>query len=423
MKTLTHYIKMILMSFSVAALVLSGCDSGDSDDGYDIPEARSSVQRMQPNLSNQELDTFVHDNNTFAFNLYHDLASEEDGNIFYSPYSVSVAMGMVWAGAEGNTESQMAKIMRFMLPEQKIHEGFDFLDLRYEEQTDDFQLHVANAVWGQTGWNFLQEFLDTLAKYYGAGMKMSDFMADPEGARHTINQWVEDRTENRIKNLLPEGSVNTSTRLVLVNAIYFHGKWLDDFDADYTTQDTFHAPGGDVTVEMMNSELHTKYAAGSGWQALELPYKNDDYAMLLIVPDATAFDNVEASLDATFVESVAQNLEDVDLQVSMPKFEMNYSANLVPHFMNMGMTAPFNDADFSGIDGTHDLAITGIYHKAFLKIDEHGTEAAAATGVVVGETSMPQDRLVIDRPFFLFIRDRVTGQILFMGRIVDPSGN
>ncbi|MFN7147678.1 MAG: serpin family protein, partial [Myxococcota bacterium] len=344
----------------------------------------------------------------------------------------SVALAMTYAGAEGETEAEMADALGFTLPEATTHAAFNALDLALDsradvpadEEGDGFALSIVNQAFGQTGYPFEAPFLDVLATQYGAAVYLLDFSSDPDGSRTAINGWVEDVTNDRIVDLLPEGSITDLTRLVLANAIYFKASWSVPFDPAATTDADFHLLDGTaVSVPTMHGNLETSCASGPGWTAATLPYVGNALDMVLLVPDAGAFETVEAALDGAALDAALGALGGCDLQVSMPKLTFKTNASLVPPLQALGMEAAFdsNRADFSGMSTASDLFVTGVFHQAFVAIDEKGTEAAAATAVVISDESAPLPvTLDVDRPFLFAIRDRPTGAVLFLGRVVDP---
>jgi serpin B len=291
-----------------------------------------------------------------------------------------------------------------------------------------FQLDIANATWGQSGYPFLSSYLDLLAQNYGAGLQTVDFANNPEAARKDINDWVAQQTQNKIKDIVPQGAIDTLTRLVLANAIYFKASWMFPFqesatqDAPFTTLD-----GGKVTVPMMSLEQENlSYMKGDGYQAVALPYVDGNVAMLMIVPDEGKFSQVESSLDAATLQTIMNSLQGTEVVLKMPRFSVESSFSLADTLSHMGMPDAFNagQADFSGMDGQHDLYLSSVLHKAYASVDESGTEAAAATIAIVGLTSIMPGELVdltIDRPFFFAIYDRPTQAVLFVGRISDPG--
>ncbi len=393
--------------------------------------AQSQLQRVSsPNVANTDLQTVVAGNSSFAFDLYRALRAER-GNLFFSPYSISTALAMTYAGARGETERQMAAVLHFTLPQERLHPALNALDLavtRPSEADDEFRLNVANSLWGQQGYTFLPEFLDLLAQNYGAGLRLVDFKSAPEPARLAINRWVSDQTEDKIKDLIPEGGITNLTRLVLANAIYFDAKWVYPFDKESTQDGTFHLlDGGQVDTPMMRMDRPAvlRYVRGVDYQAAELPYVGDRASMVIIVPDAGSFADFEATLNADRVNAIVAGMQPKTVALTLPKFSYASEVSLVQTLAAMGMpdaTDP-QRADFSGMDGTRNLYISDVFHKAFVAVDEAGTEAAAATAIVVGVTSAPQIdvELTVDHPFIFLIRDNSTGSILFLGRVLDPT--
>ncbi|UCG83136.1 MAG: serpin family protein [Dehalococcoidia bacterium] len=424
--------KKVLLGVLVVVVLVSIVGCGE-DLGTGVGLAMSDKERVtSPDVAASDLEELVEGNSAFAFDLYRYL-SAEDGNLFYSPFSISMALAMTYAGARGDTEQQMAETLRFLMPQDRLHPAFNALDLilasRGEgaEGKDDkgFRLNIVNAIWGQEDYEFLAEFLDVLAENYGAGLRLLDFINAPEDSRITINDWVSDQTEGRIEDLIPQGAIDALTRLVLTNAIYFNAAWLHPFEKYLTDNGAFHLlDGGTATVPMMRQTESFGYAEGEGYQAVELLYDGAELSMVILLPEAGRFEAFEGSLDADYVESI---LSDVDYQrvaLTMPKFEFESEFGLVDTLDTMGMPAAFTaEADFSGMNGRRDLVITDILHKAFVSVDEEGTEAAAATAVIIGETAMPGEpvEVTVDRPFIFLIRDIETGSILFVGRVMNPS--
>lgn len=407
------------------ALLLAACTGGP-----DIPEVKSDVERdLAPDVSASEYQALVAGNTAFAADLYRQV-SEKPGNLFMSPHSISTALAMTYAGANSSTETQMAAALHFTLPEAQLHAAFNKLDLELASRAADatgneipFRLTPANAIFGQDGWTFMTPFLDALSRNYGAGMRILDFESDPESSRLTINEWVETKTNERIKNLLPQGSVTALTRLVLTNAIYFSAAWETPFKSSETADRPFHLAGSEETVSV--STLHQSeelgYGEGDGYRAAELPYDGGKLSMVVVVPDDLR--TFEATLDAEKLAAITSSVSVHLLDITLPKFKFDAPLGLKDTLSNLGMAEAFEEgaADFSGIDGTRRLRISDVLHKGFVAIDENGTEAAAATAVVINTDSVPQPAtLVVDKPFLFFIRDRPTGAILFIGRVVDP---
>ena len=394
--------------------------------------AKSDLQRVTaPEAPSSAIQSLVENNNAFAFDLYRSLQAQE-GNLFYSPYSISLALAMTYAGARGATESQMVQTLHF-LPQDQLHPSFNALDLQLAERgkaaSDNetpLQLNIANAVWAEKTYPFLKSFLDTIALNYGAGIRLADFINQYESVRKEINSWVSDQTQNKINDLIPEGVLNADTRMALVNAIYFKADWLHPFNAELTQDVPFHLlDGSDVTVPMMNQGTFIPYAKGDGWQAIQLAYQGETAAMDIIVPDEGRFDEIESGLDYETASAILGSFQPTSVSLAIPKFKFQSSFGLADQLKALGMTDAFDpdQADFTGMSDRNDLYISAVVHKAFVAVDEKGTEAAAATAVIVGVTSAPlyDVTLTVDRPFIFLIRDIPTGQILFIGRVLNPA--
>ncbi len=410
---------------------------GNGDDPGSAGElhlAKSDLPRQQdPQIDPAAQAELVGGNTAFALDLYQQLRATGE-NLFYSPHSISIALAMTYAGARADTERQMADTLQFNLPQETLHPAFNALDLELASRGQDleedarFTLNITNAIWGQQDHPFLGDFLDTLALHYGAGLRLVDFIGAPEPARLTINEWVEEQTEERIKDLIPEGAITTDTRLVLTNAIYFTASWLFPFDANLTTDGVFTTlEGQEISIPMMTSSrpMDLRYARGDTFQAVELPYEGREIAMLIIMPEAGAFEDFEDRLDRESLEDISAGLSMQSVQLTMPQFEFESQLSLTDILPEMGMTDAFlpRVADFSGMDGERRLYITDVIHKAFVSVDETGTEAAAATAVIVGVESLPaiDVEMRIDKPFLFLIQDLETGTILFLGRVLDPG--
>lgn len=412
----------------IVTLLLSACGGGKV--------AESKLERVSnPDVPAADLEQLVAGNTAFAFDLYQAVRSS-DGNLVYSPFSISLGFAMTYAGARGETASQMSDVLNYTLPEDQFHPAFNALDLdlaRRPEQAagvdedERFELSIANALWGQEDWPFLPEFLDLLAANYGAGMRLVDFENAAESARRQINDWVSDQTKKRIKDIIPPGLLDPSTRLVLANAIYFKATWEYEFDPNETSDEPFYLLNGEtVNVEMMSMETgaYFAYAAGDGWQAIALLYKGGLTEMVVIVPDTGNFEAFESTLTAERYNEILAALEPQEVLLSIPKFTFETQYGLSDTLIQMGMSDAFDPAlaDFSGMDGQRILYIGDALHKAFIAVDEKGTEAAAATIIIMMAGAMMPEGVVltIDRPFFFAIRDVPTGTVLFMGRVVDP---
>jgi serpin B len=419
-----------------AMLSLTGCGIVGSTDGGRTPgrAIASEKERVHPEVPSGDLSELVEGNTAFAFDLYRVLAEQQEGeNLFYSPYSISLALAMAYAGARGETEEQMAHALWFTLPDERLHPAFNGLDQglvqRGEgargEHKQGFRLHIANAIWGQESYAFLDPFLDTLAANYGAGLRVLDFARAPEDSRVIINDWISQQTEGRIENLIPQGTIGPLTRLVLTNAVYFNAPWAHPFREPMTEPGAFTLlDGSQVVVPMMRQAESLGYADGEGYQAVELPYGGHEMSMVIILPERDRFDEFESSLDGNRVQEIVSDLTDRQVALRMPTFEFDSRFELSQALGELGMPAAFSStADFSGMTGTTDLFISDVLHKAFVSVDEQGTEAAAAPAAVIVEgEERPADLVAVhvDHPFILLIRDIETGTILFIGRVLNP---
>ena len=385
------------------------------------------------------VEELIEGNTAFAFDLYRAIAESEDGNLLFSPYSVSQALAMTYAGARGNTAEEMAEVLHITMEPENFHTGN--VDLAHylnqdvevppEMEAEPFTLNVANSIWGQDGFPFLEPFIQTLDQFYGAGLNIADFAGDPEGARMDINDWIADATQDRIEDIIPPGAITPDMRLVLANAIFFKANWMTTFDENMTADGDFTLlDGSTVTVPMMNQTETLDYMQGDGFQAMRLPYFGNNVSMIVMLPNEGNFESFEQQLDASTLQNVVENLTFEQVQMQMPRFEYEASTSLSKTLQNLGMVDAFSpsSADFGGMydkaEVGGNLFIGDVLHKAFIKVDEEGTEAAAATVVMMELTSMmPGEpyQFIMDRPFIYTIYDDQTGSVLFMGRVLDPS--
>ncbi len=391
-----------------------------------------------PGVTDDELRQLIEGNTDFALRLYRSLV-DENSNLIFSPYSISTALAMTYAGADGDTETQMAEALGFRLRQDMLHRAFNAQQqlLSSEgggESSGQFELNIANAIWGQHNHEFLVTFLDTLAEQYGSEIGRADFSGDSEQARERINNWVSQQTQDRIQDLLPEGAIDTLTRLVLANAIYFKAGWLRPFEESRTSPRPFHTIDGEtMETPMMRQAARFGYASGDGYQAVELPYKGGQFSMLVLVPDTGAFADFEEALDAKGMSAVVDGLQTRRILLTMPLFEQRSTADAKNALVGMGMKDAFDPtaADFSRMDtgscaagDAQCLHISDIAHQAYISVVESGTEAAAATAITVVVTSAelePPLEMTIDRPFIYVIRHRHTGAFLFLGRVMNPE--
>ncbi len=392
---------------------------------------RSDKPRVAPAVSQADLAALVDGNNAFALDLYQALKGTQ-GNLFYSPYSISLALAMTYAGARDTTEKQMAATLHYTLPQDILHPAFNGLDQELSgrgqgakgKDGKGFRLNIVNAIWGQTGYPFLAQYLDLLAEYYGTGLRTLDFRTAPDDSRITINKWVEDQTEQRIKDLIPPGAIDPLTRLVLTNAIYFNAAWANNFEKNATQPADFHlADGSAVKMPMMHQTERLGYAEGNGFQAVTLPYDGRELEMVVLLPEEGKFAEFEKSLNAGKVASIVNGITPKQVALSLPSFKYESEFSLGKILADMGMPIAFSSqADFSGMTGNRELSISEVVHKAFVSVDESGTEAAAATAVIMRATAMPVMPLevTVDHPFIFLIRDIKTGSVIFVGRVMNP---
>jgi serpin B len=388
----------------------------------------SSVAHAEvPSSDAQEV---VADNTAFAVDLYGQLRTG-GGNVFFSPYSISTALAMAYGGARGETKKQMAQALRFNLPPDKIHPAIGVLETNFRvvQQQGNVKLAVANSLWPQKGFAFLPDYLALCREYYDSSVVPVDYRGHTEAARKTINDWVEARTNRKIVDLLKPGAVDASTLLVLVNAIYFKGNWASPFKTNLTTDEPFYvSPEKSVTAPLMRQTHYFGYAESHGLQVLELPYAGDDLSMIILLPRTVdGLGHLETELTAQHLTSWTENLPRQKVNVFLPKFKVTSEFSLAKTLAALGMSDAFTaQADFSGMDGRQDLFFSGVIHQAFVEVNEQGTEAAAATAIMMVGSMAPLHSQPIpvfraDHPFLFLIRNNRDGSILFLGRITDPT--
>ncbi len=389
----------------------------------------STSRELEPEAGDAEIASVAAAVNGFGLDLYRALAAERDGNLFFSPYSIALALTMTYAGARGQTAEEMAAVLGLALPDEQVHPAMNALDLALhageDQGLDSYEPPIfrsANALWGQDGLGFEEAFLETLAANYGAGMRVTDF-AKSEEARAAINAWVEEQTEERIKDLIKPGMLSALTRLVLTNAVYFKAQWQNPFLESATEDGTFHQwDGTDVTVPMMRQTESLGYYAADGIQVVELPYAGQSHSMLILLPEEGQLADLAAGLDEARLRELVGGLKRQTVALTMPRFEYEAEFELGEVLAGMGMPTAFGEgADFSGMTTEADLYISEVVHKAWVAVDEKGTEAAAATAVIMVEAAIPMEpvEMVVDRPFLFAIRHRSTGALLFVGQVAE----
>jgi serpin B len=368
----------------------------------------------------------VNGNTRFAADLYNKL-STGTGNTFFSPYSISVALGMTWAGAAGTTETAMAATLHFPCGQDRLHACVNALDLQLKARANaaGFVYSCVNQLWGEKTARFESAFLRTVSENYGTGMRLLDFLHQPDPSRIVINTWVSEQTHDRIKDLIPQASIDQDTRLVLTNAIYFKAEWADTFSSEDSRNGYFFRSQNDSTAtKLMHREGSYATVQAADYSAIELPYRGGTASMLIVMPAWGKMVAVETSLSPEFITALTASLAANLVGLGLPKFSFTQAFSLKDQLIALGMGTAFSGlADFSGISKEEALCIADVIHKAFVAVDEKGTEAAAATAVIMRPTSIqyPPPAFVVNRPFIFLIRDRASGAVLFMGKVVDPT--
>ena len=383
------------------------------------------VSPAQTGLS-AEAEALVAGNNRFALDLFRELSLQDPDNLFISPWSLSTALGMAWAGARGETADQMAAVLHFPFDRESTHPLFgEVIDTLNGLQEEGYlTLHTANALWPTQSYQIRPEYSQILKTHYHAHAETLDYVTATEDSRERINDWVGEKTRERIPELIPAGALDAYTRLVLTNAVYFKGAWLDPFNPDDTRQGVFYAADGEeISIDMMHMSKAFPYYQDADVSLLTLPYHGGQMEAILMLPAEGSLADLEASLTPDQLFSWLGSRNKQTVQVTLPRFTLRWKANLVQVLQSMGMQLPFKpqEADFSGIPVVpEELYISGLFHETFLQVNEEGTEAAGSTGVVIGTTSLPP-RFRADRPFLFLIRDTVTGSLLFLGRVAQPE--
>ncbi|MGM0496585.1 MAG: serpin family protein [Bacteroidota bacterium] len=374
----------------------------------------------------QDVKDVVAGNNEFTFSLY-DQINNEDENVFFSPYSISSALAMTYNGARKTTKKEMADVMNFNENEEVLSKSFSELNNHITNlSSEKIQLDIANSIWGQQDYGFEKRFLELNNKYYGAGVKEVNFKENYKSIRKDINKWVEDKTQEKIKDLIKKNMLDPMTKMVLVNAIYFNGKWQFPFEEEDTYEDKFFIYSEcETKVDFMHREVSLKYHEDDLAQIVEIPYSGDSLSMMVVLPkERYGMEQLEDHLDEELYESYQKSMVKKKVKLTLPKFKITAGYELNDPLKNLGMESAFNsNADFSGMTGKKDLYISNVVHESFVEVNEEGTEAAAATGVVMRKTSVNPEKkeFKADHPFVFFIKDNEKGTILFMGRIMNPE--
>jgi serpin B len=383
-------------------------------------------------VQNSQTAVVVQGSNQFAFDLYARMRADK-GNLFFSPTSISTALAMALSGASGETAAQMAKALHFEVPKDQLDAAMrDMLAAwKAQEKKQGYQLSVANRLWAQTGQPFLPAYLAVTRTDYGAELARLDFAQHAEESRQTINHWVEDQTAGKIKDLILSAAQLSGARLVLTNAVYFKGDWTDPFKKNLTKDEDFHLSAQQtVKAPLMHTRHHFRYAASDGLQVLELPYGDRSLSLIVLLPEKKdGLAKLEERLTFANWQQWTQNLSSQDVIVFLPRFKTTTQFEMNPLLQSLGITSAFNPqmADFSGMTGGRDFYVSAVLHKAYVDVNEEGTEAAAATGIIMRATAVrvprPEEPPVFraDHPFVFAIRDNRNGAVLFIGRLADPT--
>ena len=390
------------------------------------------TEREVPEVSEADVAAVVAADSALGLDLFGVIAGDE--NVMLSPYSIATALSMLYPGARGATATEIADVIHLAVDDATLHAVRNLIDTALatppppmgdDDTREPFTIRPANSAWGQGGYPFNEDYLRILAQNYGAGLQVVDYVQDPEGSRQIINGWVEEATEDRIEDLIPEGAITVDTRLSLVNAIWFKANWFEPFEPERTAAGPFTLlDGSEIDVPLMHTSLRTGFASTDQFDAVRLPYAGDA-AMIVVLPSegtpaALAAKLTPDDLDIAFSEH--------EVDIMLPSFEFEAEIALADALKELGMIAAFeapigDGADFTGITDVRELFVSDAFHKTFIALDEEGTEAAAATAIIVSLESLPQPAtFTADRPFLFWIEHSSTGEMLFLGQVTNPAG-
>lgn len=366
-------------------------------------------------------------NNMFGFEFLSKVLGQDNGNVFFSPYSITSAFSMAYEGARGTTSDEMESVFHFIQDNIARKNYVSRINSELNDPSQQYKLDIANALWIQNDYPVFSSYTDTIKQYYAANVTNLDLKGDSENSRKIINTWVENKTNQKIVDLLPQGSINENSRVVLTNAIYFKGNWTNQFDAQDTSNQNFTTSANKiVTIPMMTTTSSFPYFEDNNIQVLKMPYQGGHLSMVVLLPKNNNLKSLANSLSVEKLQQWNGNMTTEPVTVYMPKFTLDTKYILNDYLPSMGMPSAFspNDANFTGISSVKDFSISTAVHQAFVKVDEKGTEAAAATGAVFQVTSMPLSKYTFraDHPFIFMIYDDQTGLVLFMGQVVNPVG-
>ena len=427
------YYGTVVTLFLVCTFLLAGCTTTPGPGPSTPTPSPTPTTTPVPTPAPGDVKAVVDANNRFAFDLYGQLSRDPANagkNIFFSPFSISSALAITYEGARTTTADEIRTVFHFPANTSTLRQGYVGINAGINRRDANFTLRTANALWAEKTYAFLPSYIATAERFYGANTTNLDFVTHPEESRVTINLWVEDRTNNLIKDLIPKGAIDAATRLVITNAIYFKGNWLLQFDKNKTADADFHV-SSDKTVkvpmmEQSGDNAVFRYAENEHLQVLELPYANatgKGLSMVILLPKENDLSAAEKTLTPANITALRTSASSRRVDVYLPKFKLETGYSLPDTLTAMGMPSAFTGAaDLSGMDGTRNLYISDVIHKAYVDVNEEGTEAAAATAVIIRETSLPIVPVFrADHPFLFLIQDNDSGAILFIGRVTDPS--
>lgn len=406
--------KFILVTLlSILALLCIGCIENSTGN------TKSTI-----NADSVEEYDIATANNAFAFDMYSMIKSDVE-NIFFSPYSIFTAMAICYDGAEGSTKEQISNVFYYPLSKPVLEGSTKEMIDTINSDNDAYDLETANALWVLEEYPLNEQYVFNAENYYDGMITPLDFGGQPEESRLIINSWVEKKTNDKIKDLLAERSIDGNTRLIITNAVYFNGKWLQEFEEASTRKKVFYlSDGQEKKVDTMYAIETYNYGKDKNAQILELPYKGDDISMYIILPSKNNIEEFENDLTLGYYNELKDNLNSDEVKILLPKFTFEARAELNEPLQDMGIVDAFDSgmADFSGISASDGLSISEVIHQAYIGVNEKGTEAAAATGIVM-EDSLPYYKyeFTADHPFMFFIEDKRTGCILFMGKVENPE--
>ena len=413
--------KRFILSMLILLLVISSCSKKELMRDQECVE-KSAEERISQ-------DSIIRGLNAFSFELFRELNHSSSENVFFSPLSISAALAMTYGGAENTTATEMRNALNFGPQRLDFHKEYGNVLDTLSMNNEDFEMNIANAIWVQKKYALLKKYQSLVQDAYFSESRELDFEHKGEASRLIINAWVEDKTNDRIKDLIPPNIITPDTRLILTNAVYFNAEWANPFNEKMTRKEPFYLlDGSEILCDMMYQSYYFQYSQSAKYQILEIPYKGYEYSMIIILPKTTiGFNQLIDKLDVSVLEKHDESKKGAEVQVNFPKFKMDTDYSLVDPLYNMGMHEAFTtNADFSGMTGGKDLMISDIIHKAFIEVDEKKTEAAAATAVIMKLTSMPSVPIMpiefkADHPFVFMIRHNATKALIFMGQIIEPG--